>query len=484
MILLGSAGTFRPLCLVAACVLLAAFLLACGGDDADSATGDRLLLLEAETHALEESLETLHEENEAVLREVTALRDENTALLGELAALRQAQAQQEAYAAEESEYADAAVVDGLGEKLAVLEEVQVGAALTIGDLHSRMQDLAAAASRADQDLAALEEGQASTEQRLNTLDDRLQHLEESVSKADWNKPAVNSSQQDSNTLEKTSQLAGASGGEVYNIDSREPEERAILVMPVEPIDGNPLIVSLHSYGSNSADHSLYVPLHQQVVSRGFGLLLPNGTPDGEGNQSWNPTDQASDSGKASADDYAYLAGLVARALDLKDFGPVYIFGYSNGGFMAYYMACRGLPGLRAVASLAGTSYMDDAACEDAPPISVLHIHGGADDVILYGGSVAEPNPESADETASYASAQDMFHRWGERAGCNVQSIAYGLGVDLDDDIKGPETLTYAFPDGCVEGITVELWSSDEGGHTPGYGDAFVDALLDWFLSQK
>ena len=466
MTLLGSAGTFRHLCLVAACILLAAFLLACNGDDADSSTGDRLLLLEADTHALEESLETMHEENEAVLREINALRDENTTLSSELAALRQAQAefiqqQEAAEAAREHE-----------EEVADFEEGQ------------------------EEQLAALEEGQARTEQRLNTLDDRLQRLEEFPTKADWNlsgkedwnTPTEKSSQPDANVLALTRRLAEEAGGEVYNIDSREPEERAILVMPLEPIDGNPLIVSLHGYGSNSSAHSRSFPLHSQVVSRGFGLLLPNGTPDGRGKRSWNPTNQVSTAGKAFADDAAYLAGLVARARELKDFGPVYVFGHSNGGFMAYHLACKGLPGLRAVASLAGTSYYEDTECEGAPPISVLHIHGSADDVILYEGAVAAPNLEPGGETASYASAQEMVMRWGRRAGCEWPKTSAGFAhyavLDLDMFVRGPETYALRLESGCAEGIDIQFWQGAQSGHTPGYLHAFLEALLDWLLSQR
>ena len=59
------------------------------------------------------------------------------------------------------------------------------------------------------------------------------------------------------------------------------------------VDGKtPLIVSLHGYGGDSAWHSVYMPLHERVNSDGFALLLPNGAPDGEGNRSWNPTDDA------------------------------------------------------------------------------------------------------------------------------------------------------------------------------------------------
>ena len=228
----------------------------------------------------------------------------------------------------------------------------------------------------DEQLATLEEEQARTSERLDELDGRMQELEENVSKLDrlafskedWPKPTDQLSSLSKETdLERTRKLAEAAGGEVYNIDSREPEERAILVMPPGPIDGNPLIVSLHGFGGNSADNSMYFPLHQRVTSHGFGLLLPNGSPDGEGNLAWNPTDQIGSPGKASADDFAYLAGLVARAKEVKDFGPVYIFGYSNGGFMAYHMACKGLSGLRAVASIAGTSYYEDSDCAGRPP---------------------------------------------------------------------------------------------------------------------
>ena len=463
MTLPGPAGLYPSFANVAACVLLAAFLLACNGEDTGSTTGERLLLLEAEAHSLEESLEALQEEHEAVLREMAALQDENAALRGEVQALQQAQSefiQQQAETAEEHE-----------DDVAEFEEGQ------------------------EQRLADLEAGQERTNERLDDLDTRLQRLEEFIVKADleasgkeeWNKPTEKSSQTDGNVLERTARLAEEYGGEVYRIDASQPEERAILVMPLEPINGNPLIVSLHGYGSNTAGHSGYFPLHRQVVSRGFGLLLPNGTPDGEGNQSWNPTNHVSSMGKASADDYAYLAGLVARAKELKDFGPVYVFGYSNGGFMAYHLACKGLPDLRAVASLAGTSYYDDAECEGAPPVSVLHIHGSADDVILYSGETAEPVLEADTEPAAYASAQDMLMRWGERAGCEWPAtsaeFAHYTVLDLDMFVRGPETYAYRLESGCADGIDIQLWQGVQSGHAPGYLHAFLEALLDWLLSQ-
>ena len=220
---------------------------------------------------------------------------------------------------------------------------------------------------------------------------------------------------------------------------------------------------------------------------GFALLLPNGTPDIDGNRSWNPTDSpfTKNSGETGQDDVAYLTELVEEAMKVRDFGPVYFFGYSNGGFMSYHMACRGLPGLRAVASLSGTSYVDDSSCGGAHPVSVLHIHGDADDVIRFEGDKSEPYTEGDGEPAFYAGAQDMVTRWSRRAGCDWPGdpVPYAV-LDLDKYVPGSETQAFRSESGCAEGISIELWTGMGSGHSPGYGDAFADALVDWLLAQE
>lgn len=316
--------------------------------------------------------------------------------------------------------------------------------------------------------------------------------EETSAKKQWSKDEDEwKSLPDGTTLERTAKLAEDAGGIVHYIDHPGRGDRTVLVTPVEFVDGQtPLIVSLHGYGADSAYHSLYVPLHERVNTDGFALLLPNGAPDSEGNRSWNPTDgtfaeKTGKSDKASQDDVTYLNDLVAEARKLRDFGPVYVFGYSNGGFMAYHMACNGLPGLRAVASLSGTSNVEDSTCDGAPPASVLHIHGTEDSVILFNGDETEPDPKSNGERAFYVGARDMVTRWSQRAGCNwpEDPDPYAT-LDLDDYIPGPETKTYRLDSNCADGITIELWTSEGSTHAPGYSDTFTEALLDWLLSQE
>ncbi len=286
-------------------------------------------------------------------------------------------------------------------------------------------------------------------------------------------------------VERTARLAEGSGGDVRYVDHPE-RGRSVLVAPVEFVDGEtPLVVSLHGFGGDSAGHSAYVPLHERVNSDGFALLLPDGQLDGQGNRFWNPTDKCCEGGKTGEDDVAYLSELVAEARTIQDFGPVYFFGYSNGGFMSYHMACKGLPGLRAVASLAGTSYVEDSSCEGAPPVSVLHIHGTADDAILYQGSEVGPDRSGDGERAFFAGAEEMVARWGRRAGCDWPEAPRAYSTfDLDRYVPGPETQAFRPQSGCAAGIRIELWKGVGSSHSPGYGDAFVDALLGWLLAQE
>ena len=445
-----AASPLKYLGILAACTLQAAFLLACGGNS-DAATNEKVLALEAKVHSLEESLE--------------ALREENTTLQWELIDLRQRQAD---YLREQEA---AKIADRIEREAATNLETGL-----------------------EEQLAALEEGQARNDRRLDDLDSRLQELEEVASQLRLALPAIERwftvmdervRLLEGTGIERTLRLATEGGGQaqVINYGAAYGGARsAVLVLPDPLPEGEiPLIVSLHGFGGDSFSQSLYVPLHERVNRDGFALLLPNGVENAEGQRFWNPTDG---SGKAGQDDVNALTALVQEAGGEFEVGPVYFFGYSNGGFMAYWMACQGLPGLRAVASLAGTSYMDDTACEDAAPVSVLHIHGTDDEVVLFEGVEGEPDAEGKDGPG-YADAREMARRWGERTGCDWPDDPQPYAtLDLDGYVPGAETHAYRLRSGCDDDISIELWVGEGSGHTPGYGDDFVDALLDWLLAQQ
>ena len=445
------AASLRQLAPLVVSVLLAAIALACTGAAEDSAGDERAAELEATVHSLEASLEALAAENAELRSEIETLRREQANLAEALEAAEAAADQEEDTADSES---------GQAEQLAALEEAQTRIAERLDGLDTRIRELEEVASRVESVFPSAKEWTEGKDEQ--------------------------SALPEGSASERTVRLVEESGGSSSYVDHPDRGERSVLVTPREFVDGEtPLIVSLHGYGGDSADQIAYVPLHERVNTHGFALLLPNGTVDGEGNRFWNPTDHCCDGGKSGEDDVAYLTELVAGAREAWDFGPVYFFGYSNGGFMAYHMACKALPGLRAVASLAGTSYVEDSSCDGAPPVSVLHIHGSEDGVIRFEGDESARVPTGARAPAFYAGAREMVERWSQRAGCDWPGDSQPSAVlDLDQYVPGSETRVFRLEAGCAEGITIELWVGAGSSHAPGYGDAFVDALLAWLLSQE
>ena len=235
----------------------------------------------------------------------------------------------------------------------------------------------------------------------------------------------------------------------------------------------PLVLSLHGYGADAKGQDQYFALAERVTDYGFALITPQGTTDDRGNRFWNATDGCCNFHNSDVDDHAWLSSLVAEARDLVDVSGVYVVGFSNGGFMAYRLACDGLDGLVAIASLAGSSFGDPDRCADARPVSVLQIHGDADQNIPYQGTL--------EYDSGYPGAEELVNRWAQRAGCEVDSVAVLPSIDLEADIDGDETTVQRTREGCDSGITIELWTIQGANHFPWFQSDWPDRLLNWLF---
>ena len=154
----------------------------------------------------------------------------------------------------------------------------------------------------------------------------------------------------------------------------------------------PLILSLHGYSANAEGFEAYFKLREATDASGVMLVVPEGTTNPMGAHFWNASGACCNFFNSSVDDVAYLGGLIDEAsmhfaIDTK---RVYIVGHSNGGFMAYRMACDRSDIIAGIVSLAGLPYADADDCQNSEPVSVLHVHGVFDAVIPFDGLVSNP----------------------------------------------------------------------------------------------
>ncbi len=250
-----------------------------------------------------------------------------------------------------------------------------------------------------------------------------------------------------------------------------PEERpARLVLPFEAEEPMPLVVLLHGYSVSAQVQDAYLRTTPRARRLGFALLLPDGTVDPSGNRFWNalPGFRGIES---DVDDVGYLLGLIDEVVAgwAVDPARVYLLGHSNGAFMAYRLACEASERIAAIGSLAGSSSDDPSWCVPSEPVSVLQIHGDADDTILYEGE------------AGYASATDITARWAEYAGCATPPVAAGA-LDFDSSLDGAETEVLGYA-GCAGDVAVELWTIRGGAHLPAVSDEGIDRALGWLLDR-
>ena len=248
----------------------------------------------------------------------------------------------------------------------------------------------------------------------------------------------------------------------------------------------PLVMLLHGYVSTATAVNLYFGgMHLLVNEARFALLLPQGRPGSNGLTFWDATPACCEFTETDSDDVAYLTGIADEARELVNVSGVYIIGNSNGGFMAYRMACEGtIPDLRAVVSMAGSSFENPDTCADAAPVSVLQIHGTEDAEVRYEGTDDVRRLQTDDESNDgHPGALELVQRWAERSGCNFAAAETGQRLDLVPDLDGAETASIRYRTGCADGTTAELWSIEGGGHSPAFAGLGA-AVLSWIAEAE
>jgi polyhydroxybutyrate depolymerase len=159
-------------------------------------------------------------------------------------------------------------------------------------------------------------------------------------------------------------------------------------------------------------------------SNGFIVVHPDGTklaggPLAERNGGrggvWNGGICCGVASRSDADDVGFIAALIDQLEADHDIDPhrVFAFGHSNGGIMSYRLACELADRIVGIGVVAGTLGIDP--CDPVQPVSVMHVHGTADDNLPLAGGVGTDSLAGVD----FPPPRDGFDTLATADGCAI-----------------------------------------------------------------
>jgi len=269
------------------------------------------------------------------------------------------------------------------------------------------------------------------------------------------------------SFESSSSVSTENRGSVIELND-DRGTQLILPADIAQDESLPLLINLHGYTGSGASQSAYTFLQEAAAEAGVAYIAPTGTEDNQGSNFWNSNSACCNFNNSDVDDVAFLDSLIAKSKQLAKIDPnrIYLFGHSNGHFMAYGYLCSGSTKVAAIAGLAGAMNTDPALCKSKAN-NVLHIHGEQDETILYNGGALLGT--------QYTSVQSTIDQWSAINGCSKGSNSE---IDLLESLSGIDTVKVS--NICSQG-SLELWRIPNGEHTPALDLDFARKVLAWLM---
>jgi len=229
----------------------------------------------------------------------------------------------------------------------------------------------------------------------------------------------------------------------------------------------PVVIDFHPLGGTGSGQKSATTWGSVADTNGFIMVWP----DGVGN-SWNVGRCCSTAQSENVDDVAFTRAIITTlqkeaCIDSK---RIYASGCSNGGGMAFKVACDAADVIAAVAPVDFDCVTGAAAnpscgsCKPARPISEIQFRGTSDTAVPYGGG-------SGPRGTMFPGAEENFSEWGAINTCtgDPQPVAYHDGCE-------------AYPM-CGGGVQTVLCTVKNGTHCGNY-QSFGIVNIAWSMFQK
>lgn len=213
--------------------------------------------------------------------------------------------------------------------------------------------------------------------------------------------------------------------------AHDGESRLYLLDAPKPRKGKkwPVVIALHGGGGNAEGMRRKTRLTKLGAGRTFIAVHPEGVAKktlGKKLCTWNAGSCCGLARKENVDDVGFLSALIDLLVKKHgaDPGRVYVTGHSNGGMMAYRLACE-IPGKIAAIAPVGAPVREDT-CVAESRMPILIIHGDQDDCGNFAGGEDCGGcfqrflglPVRGDNSGPCDPVPDHVVRWRRAQGCS------------------------------------------------------------------
>jgi polyhydroxybutyrate depolymerase len=211
----------------------------------------------------------------------------------------------------------------------------------------------------------------------------------------------------------------------------------------------PVVFAFHPWFGTSTDMMVLTLFNSIAEQNNFLVIYPQGIDD-----SWNAGGCCGTAMDQSIDDIAFVRQMLSDLETMVPIDPkrIYATGWSNGGILAYRLACEMSDTFAAIAPVAGVLWY--SPCQPEQPVSVMHVHGMNDKTVPFEGGKS-----------------DLEDLGIVPHGLIVPSVSQGIAtwVQLDGCAGSPveekqDVITHISYTSCRAGTTVELYKIDYQDH--------------------
>ena len=229
----------------------------------------------------------------------------------------------------------------------------------------------------------------------------------------------------------------------------------------------PLVIVLHGGAGNRENVMRMTGMNKKADQEGFLVLYPAGTGFFKNRVlTWNAANCCGYAKRNHVDDVAFIRAVLDTVDAHYKIDPkrIYATGISNGGMLAYKLACQLSDRIAAIAPVAAA--FNEQECQPEEPISVLIFHGKLDQHILYDGG---PSPKSKQGRFDQSITQTMafwIHQNDSKALSTYQHHRFVAKEVYSEGTNGTAVVLYTITNGghAWPGGRKSYFFSDEPSH--------------------